>query len=89
LFFLYLFNPHSILDTVGVIGTSTLKYVETEQILFTITCIIVSCIWFLGLRIAGTVITQIDSSEGLLNIFNKCSALFIWGTAVYLFISLI
>lgn len=31
-----LLNPHAILDTVGVIGTSALKYVEMEQVLFTL-----------------------------------------------------
>ena len=50
-----LLNPHAILDIVGVIGTSALKYVGTEQILFTVTCITVSWIWFFGLTLAGTV----------------------------------
>lgn len=84
-----LLNPHAILDTVGVIGTSALKYVGTEQVLFTSTCIIVSWIWFFGLTLAGTVMKKLDSTGGLMNIFNKCSALFIWGTAAYLFIGLI
>ncbi|WP_242143053.1 MULTISPECIES: LysE/ArgO family amino acid transporter [unclassified Bacillus cereus group] len=84
-----LLNPHAILDTVGVIGTSALKYVGTEQIFFTMACITVSWIWFFGLTLAGTVIKNLDSTGSLMNIFNKCSALFIWGTAVYLFIGLI
>lgn len=41
------------------------------------------------LILAGTVMKKIDGTEGLMNIFNKCSALFIWGTAIYLFIGLI
>ncbi|EMA6343012.1 LysE/ArgO family amino acid transporter [Bacillus cytotoxicus] len=84
-----LLNPHAILDTVGVIGTSALKYAGTEQIFFAIACITVSWIWFFGLTLAGTVIKNLDSTGSLMNIFNKCSALFIWGTAVYLFIGLI
>ncbi|QWH42863.1 LysE/ArgO family amino acid transporter [Bacillus mycoides] len=84
-----LLNPHALLDIVGVIGTSALKYVGTEQVIFTITCITVSWIWFFGLTLAGTVMKKIDGNGGLMNIFNKCSALFIWGTAVYLFIGLI
>ncbi|OJD71014.1 LysE/ArgO family amino acid transporter [Bacillus sp. NH11B] len=84
-----LLNPHALLDIVGVIGTSALKYVGTEQVIFTITCIIVSWIWFFGLTLAGTVMKKIDGTGGLMNIFNKCSALFIWGTAVYLLIGLI
>ncbi|EOV9527163.1 LysE/ArgO family amino acid transporter [Bacillus cytotoxicus] len=84
-----LLNPHAILDTVAVIGTSALKYAGTEQIFFAIACITVSWIWFFGLTLAGTVIKNLDSTGSLINIFNKCSALFIWGTAVYLFIGLI
>ncbi|MCQ6536565.1 lysine transporter LysE [Bacillus mycoides] len=83
-----LLNPHALLDIVGVIGTSALKYVGTEQIIFTITCITVSWVWFFGLSLAGTVMKKIDGTGGLMNIFNKCSALFIWGTAIYLFIGL-
>ncbi|CCW06908.1 MULTISPECIES: LysE/ArgO family amino acid transporter [Bacillus] len=84
-----LLNPHALLDTVGVIGTSALKYVGTEQVIFTIACITVSWIWFFGLTLVGTVMKKIDGTGGLMNIFNKCSALFIWGTAIYLFIGLI
>ncbi|MEH6939094.1 LysE/ArgO family amino acid transporter [Bacillus sp. JJ664] len=83
-----LLNPHAILDTVGVIGTSALKYVGKEQLFFTIACITVSWIWFVGLTIAGSVMKKVDSTGGLMNIFNKCSALFIWGTAIYLLIGL-
>lgn len=83
-----LLNPHAILDIVGVIGTSALKYVGTEQVFFTIACIIVSWIWFFGLMLAGAIMKRLDGTGGLMNIFNKCSALFIWGTAIYLFIGL-
>ncbi|WP_088011562.1 LysE/ArgO family amino acid transporter [Gottfriedia acidiceleris] len=83
-----LLNPHAILDTVGVIGTSALKYVGKEQVFFTIACITVSWIWFCGLTIAGSVMKKVDSTGSLMNIFNKCSALFIWGTAIYLLIGL-
>lgn len=83
-----LLNPHALLDIVGVIGTSALKYVGTEQVIFTITCITVSWIWFFGLTLAGIVMKKIDGTGVLMNIFNKCSALFIWGTAIYLFIGL-
>ncbi|AMX00565.1 LysE/ArgO family amino acid transporter [Rummeliibacillus stabekisii] len=83
-----LLNPHAILDTVGVIGTSALKYVGTEQVLFTLACIIVSWLWFFGLTIAGAVMKKLDGTGRLMMLFNKCSALFIWGTAIYLFIGL-
>ena len=82
-------NPHAILDTVGVIGTSALKYVGMEQIYFTIACIAVSWIWFFGLTLTGAIMKKLDDTGNLMKLFNKCSALFIWGTAIYLFISLI
>jgi len=84
-----LLNPHALLDIVGVIGTSALKYVGTEQVLFTIACITISWVWFFGLTLAGTIMKKLDSTGNLMNIFNKCYALFIWGTAIYLFVGLI
>lgn len=84
-----LLNPHAILDIVGVIGTSALKYVGTEQILFILACILVSWMWFFGLTLAGAVIKNLDGTGGLMKIFNKCSALFIWGTAIYISIGLV
>lgn len=84
-----LLNPHAILDIIGVIGTSALKYTGWEQILFTISCISVSWIWFFGLTAAGRIMKQLDGEGKLMNIFNKYSALFIWGTALYLMLDFI
>lgn len=83
-----LLNPHAILDTIGVIGTSALKYVGTEQLLFTAACIVVSWCWFFGLTIAGATTKKLDGTGKLMTIFNKCSAVFIWCTAGYLLIGL-
>lgn len=80
-----LLNPHAILDIVGVIGTSALKYTGSEQILFTLSCIAVSWIWFFGLSLAGSSMKRLDKTGKLMVIFNKCSAIFIWATAIYLF----
>lgn len=79
-----LLNPHAILDTIGVIGTSALKYSGTEQMLFTAACVLISWLWFFGLILAGASLKRLDSSGKLMNIFNKCSAIFIWATALYL-----
>ncbi|MEH7380958.1 LysE family transporter [Bacillus sp. JJ1533] len=84
-----LLNPHAILDIVGVIGTSALKYVGTEQILFTAACILISWMWFFGLTFAGAVMKKIDGTGVLMKMFNKFSAIFIWGTAIYLLIGLV
>lgn len=79
-----LLNPHAILDTIGVIGTSALKYSGTEQIIFTTACVLISWLWFFGLTLTGDSFQKIDSSGNLMRIFNKCSAIFIWATACYL-----
>ncbi|MGE7623240.1 LysE/ArgO family amino acid transporter [Viridibacillus sp. NPDC096237] len=80
-----LLNPHAILDTVGVIGTSALRYAGMEQIIFTFSCIAVSWCWFIGLTLAGATMKKLDSSGTLMNLFNKCSSIFIWCTALFLF----
>ncbi|MFJ7736478.1 LysE/ArgO family amino acid transporter [Lysinibacillus sp. NPDC097287] len=79
-----LLNPHAILDTIGVIGTSALKYSGVTQIYFTASCILISWLWFFGLTVAGASVKKVDSSGKLMNVFNKCSAVFIWATAIYL-----
>lgn len=79
-----LLNPHAILDTIGVIGTSALKYSGVTQIYFTAACILISWLWFFGLTLAGATVKKVDSSGKLMNVFNKCSAVFIWATAIYL-----
>lgn len=83
-----LLNPHAILDTIGVIGTSSLSYIGLEKITFMSVCIIVSWLWFFGLSIAGRMVGRIDQSGKLILLLNKISALIIWGTACYLIVSL-
>ncbi|WP_342556623.1 LysE/ArgO family amino acid transporter [Lysinibacillus sp. FSL P4-0201] len=79
-----LLNPHAILDTIGVIGTSALKYSGTEQIMFTVACVFISWLWFFGLTLTGVSFKKLDGSGKLMRLFNKCSAVFIWATACYL-----
>ncbi|WP_175639234.1 LysE/ArgO family amino acid transporter [Metabacillus schmidteae] len=79
-----LLNPHAILDTIGVIGTSSLVYVGFDKWLFTVSCIGVSWIWFFTLAIIGKKIEHIDTSGILLKRMNQVSALIIWGMAVYM-----
>jgi L-lysine exporter family protein LysE/ArgO len=79
-----LLNPHAILDTVGVIGTSSLNYVGNEKWVFTLACIIISYLWFLGLAIAGRMVGSMQQSEKWLNGLNKVSAIIIWGAALYI-----
>lgn len=83
-----LLNPHAIMDTVGVIGTSSIKYAGTEKFAFAIACIITSWIWFAGLGIAGRLVGNLNKSGKFLLILNKVSAVIMWGTAIYIGISL-
>lgn len=84
-----LLNPHAILDTVGVIGTNSLQYGGLEKAIFSATCITVSWLWFFVLGMAGRAAGKADPSGKLLSAINVCSALIMWGTAIYLAYSLI
>lgn len=84
-----LLNPHAILDTIGVIGTSSIAYEGAEKWAFTISCIAVSWIWFLGLAICGKMIGKLDQTGKFLTIINKISACIIWFVAIYLIVKLI
>lgn len=83
-----LLNPHAIMDTIGVIGTSSLSYTGTEKITFMVVCILVSWLWFFGLSIVGRLIGKLDQTGSFLLLLNKISALIMWGTAIYLMFSL-
>lgn len=83
-----LLNPHAIMDTIGVIGTSSLSYSGTAKLAFMVVCILVSWIWFFGLSIAGSLIGKIDPTGRFILTLNKISALIMWGTSIYLFVSL-
>jgi L-lysine exporter family protein LysE/ArgO len=84
-----LLNPHAILDTIGVIGTSSLKYAGNEKAAFAVMCILVSWAWFIGLGVAGRITGKMDKSGRLLMILNKVSAIVMWGTAIYIGCSII
>lgn len=85
---LSLLNPHAIMDTVGVIGTSALRYDGWEKFVFAVTCIAVSWLWFHGLALAGRIAGQADPSGRFLLALNKISALIMWGAAIFLGLSL-
>ena len=84
-----LLNPHALLDIIGVIGTSAVKYSGQEQLVFAVTCVVVSWLWFFGLTIAGATLKKIKIASKVFILFNKCSAVFIWGTALYLLMGLL
>ncbi|MED4532404.1 LysE/ArgO family amino acid transporter [Metabacillus fastidiosus] len=84
-----LLNPHAIMDTIGVIGTSSISYSHTEKVGFTLACIITSWIWFFSLSLVGRQVGRLDNSGSFIIILNKVSALIMWGTAIYLIVTLI
>lgn len=84
-----LLNPHAIMDTIGVIGTSSLSYSGMEKVAFTLACIIVSWVWFFSLALVGKYVGKLDKSGKFMNILNKISALVMWGTAIYLIITFV
>jgi L-lysine exporter family protein LysE/ArgO len=80
-----LLNPHAILDTIGVIGTSSLTYTVTgERLAFTIATIMVSWVWFVGLMTTGHVIGKLPNSSGWQKIINRLSAIIMALSAVVL-----
>ncbi|MCY7484650.1 MULTISPECIES: LysE/ArgO family amino acid transporter [Paenibacillus] len=84
-----LLNPHAILDTIGVIGTSSLSYTGNEKLVFTAACVVVSWCWFFALAIAGKVVGKLDSNGRLIRNINKISAIIIWAVAIYILKQLI
>lgn len=84
-----LLNPHAILDTIGVIGTSSLGYSGADKLMFTVSTMAVSWIWFFALAFAGKMVGSVDSGGRILSVINKLSALVIWGVAVYIALKLL
>lgn len=84
-----LFNPHAILDTVGVIGTNALNYAGWDKWAFALACVLVSWIWFFSLALAGKLLGQTSFLNKSLFVVNKLSAIMIWLIAGYLITTLI
>jgi L-lysine exporter family protein LysE/ArgO len=72
-----LLNPHAIMDTIGVIGTSSTLYQGLDKWLFTFATISVSWFWFILLAIIGKVIGHLDKTGKYIILLNKISSLII------------
>lgn len=83
-----LLNPHAILDTIGVIGTSSLSYDGEAKLGFTLACILVSWLWFFMLASLGRLLHSLDKSGRLLLVFNRISAIIMWLSSIYLITSI-
>ncbi|WP_341786702.1 LysE/ArgO family amino acid transporter [Rickettsia endosymbiont of Cantharis rufa] len=77
-------NPHAIMDTIVVIGTNALKHNGSAKIIFTLTCILISWMWFFSLAVAGCNIRKLNKSSTILTIINKIAAIIIWVVAFYI-----
>lgn len=72
-----LLNPHAIMDTVGVIGTSASVYDGYDKVAFSLATISVSWIWFVFLAILGRITGKIDKSGKYIVILNKVSSVIV------------
>ena len=72
-----LLNPHAIMDTIGVIGTSASVYTGSDKLLFSVATILVSWLWFILLAILGKLLGSIDKTGKYILILNKVSSLII------------
>jgi L-lysine exporter family protein LysE/ArgO len=82
-------NPHAILDTIGVVGISSLNYQGYAKVAFTSACLMVSWIWFFSLAIGGRLLGLRDKSGALVQSMNKISAVVMWAAAFYMVYSII
>ncbi|MBP2641800.1 MAG: Lysine exporter protein [Firmicutes bacterium] len=82
-----LLNPHAVLDTVGVIGTSSVSYAGADKLFFTAACIAVSWIWFFSLAALGRTMGSRDWYSRSFAAINRVSAVFMWGSASYMLYS--
>lgn len=70
-------NPHAIIDSISVIGTSSVHFSGTEKISYTLACMTVSTVWFFGLSLSGHFLRRIDQSGSWIVRINKLSVLII------------
>lgn len=80
-----LLNPHAVLDTIGVIGTSSVSYTDNAKVTFTLGCVLVSCLWFFTLMVAGRLVGTFSYSRKVLNRVSAVIMLLSAGYLVYNF----
>lgn len=79
-----LLNPHAILDTIGVIGTTSLSYSSNAKACFAFATILLSWVWFFALAFSGRLVGKIKKVRSLLN---KISAIIMWLCCIYLIVN--
>ncbi|MGE5507420.1 MAG: hypothetical protein ACM3RP_02865 [Chitinophagales bacterium] len=67
------------LSWVGVVGTAALRFpAGPERLAYTLACVSVSWLWFLGLMTAWHLLGALDPHLGLRRWLNRASALIMW-----------
>ncbi|REH78113.1 amino acid transporter [Staphylococcus felis] len=72
-----LLNPHAIMDTVGVIGTSASVYDGYDKVIFSLATISISWIWFILLAVLGRMTGKVDKTGKYIIILNKISSVIV------------
>jgi L-lysine exporter family protein LysE/ArgO len=78
-----LINPQAFVDTVAVIGVTSFTYEGNERVVFTLACILVSWFWFFMLAYIGRKVLR--AKPKFYHVFNRISAVLIWGSALWLY----
>ncbi|MBF0749220.1 MULTISPECIES: LysE/ArgO family amino acid transporter [Mammaliicoccus] len=77
-----LLNPHAIMDTIGVIGTSASVYEGLDKFIFTASTILISWLWFILLAILGKTVGTVDKTGQWIIYLNKISSIVIFIVAL-------
>jgi L-lysine exporter family protein LysE/ArgO len=84
-----LLNPHAILDTFFVIGTVSASYIGLEKHLFSLGCIIIDILWFLGLACLGFFLKKLKNGSKITFITNRISSIIMLVMALDIFRTII
>ena len=84
-----LLNPHAVIDSALVIGSGALQYEGSLRVAYTLSCILVSWVWFLSLSYSGHQLQKLKNAQVWLSRVNKVGACCMWGVGLYLGFQLI
>lgn len=81
-------NPHAWIDTAVLIGTASLAYGAPGNTLFGLGAAVGSTVWFLALGVAVLWLGRRLGSPGIWRALDGVVAVMMWGTALFLLVSL-
>ena len=77
-------NPHAITDTIMVIGGNSIQYTGNHKLAYTLSCIIISWVWFFGLAVTGNKLGKLNNIKHIVNLLNKIAAILMFLIALNL-----